>query len=64
MKKILVVEDNRSMREMLCSILGEKGYAVSAAPDVATALLLLRKEPFAAIVSDLQLPDMDGLTFL
>lgn len=63
MKKILVVEDNRSMREMLCSILEEKGYGVSAAPDVGTAFLLLRREPFAAIVSDLQLPDMDGLTF-
>ena len=30
---------------------------------MGTAFLLLRREPFAAIVSDLQLPDMDGLTF-
>lgn len=63
MEKILIVEDNRSMREMLCSIISEKGYAVQSCGDVKTALLLLQKAYFSLIVSDLQLPDMDGLTF-
>jgi len=63
MEKILVVEDNKSMREMLENILTEKKYSVKSAADVSTALLLLRKEHFSVIISDLQLPDMDGLAF-
>jgi len=64
MVKILLVEDNRSMREMLASVLTEKGYAVDAVSDVAAALALLKREDHALIVSDLQLPDMDGIAFL
>jgi DNA-binding NtrC family response regulator len=64
MVKILLVEDNAAMREMLASIIAEKGYAVDAAADVASALVLLKKDDYAMIVSDLQLPDMDGLSFL
>jgi DNA-binding NtrC family response regulator len=63
MEKILVVEDNRAMREMLKEIIGEKGYAVQAAADVEAAFLMLKKESFSVILSDLQLPDMDGFTF-
>ena len=64
MVRILVVEDNASMREMLASIIAEKGYGVDAAADVGSALALLKKNDFAVIVSDLHLPDMDGLSFL
>ncbi len=64
MDRILLVEDNAAMREMLASIIAEKGYAVDAAADVASAMALLKREDPAVIVSDLQLPDMDGLTFL
>ena len=64
MVKILLVEDNASMREMLASIIAEKGFAVDAAADVASGLALLRKNDYGMIVSDLQLPDMDGLSFL
>jgi len=62
MERILVVEDNRAMREMLRTVLSEKGYEVRTAGDAASAMLLLERESFAAVVSDLQLPDMDGLT--
>ncbi len=64
MIKILLVEDNAAMREMLASIIAEKGYAVDAVADVASGLALLKKNDYAVIVSDLQLPDMDGLGFL
>jgi DNA-binding NtrC family response regulator len=63
MVKILVVEDNASMREMLTSIIGEKGFEVENAACVGDALARLKKSDFALIVSDLQLPDMDGLSF-
>ncbi|MCP4150026.1 MAG: sigma-54-dependent Fis family transcriptional regulator [bacterium] len=64
MNKILVVEDNRAMREMLENILGERGYDVKTSEDADTAMLMLKKEHFHVIVSDLQLPGIDGLTFL
>lgn len=63
MAKILVVEDNASMREMLTSIIAEKGFETENAACVGDALALLKKNEFALIVSDLQLPDMDGLSF-
>ncbi len=63
MEKILIVEDNPSMLEMLSNIISEKGYGVKTAADVSSALLLLKKDNFDLIISDLQLPDMDGLTF-
>ncbi len=63
MAKILVVEDNAALREMLTSILSEKGFETENAACVGDALALLNKNDFALIVSDLQLPDMDGLSF-
>jgi DNA-binding NtrC family response regulator len=63
MAKILVVEDNVSMREMLTSIIAEKGLETENAASVGDALTLLKKNEFDLIVSDLQLPDMDGLSF-
>ncbi len=63
MEKILIVEDNPSMLEMLKNIIEEKGYVSGVAGDVSTALLMLKKTNFDLIISDLQLPDMDGLTF-
>lgn len=64
MNKILVVEDNKAMREMLENILQEKGYEVKSAGDVSSAMLLLKSEYFHLIISDLQLPDVDGIAFL
>lgn len=64
MNKLLVVEDNKSMQEMLESILSEKGYLVKTADDVSDAMLLLKKENFHVIISDLQLPGVDGIEFL
>jgi DNA-binding NtrC family response regulator len=63
MAKILVVEDNAAMREMLASIIGEKGFEVESAACVGDGLALLKKSDYALVVSDLQLPDMDGLSF-
>ncbi|MEN8154246.1 MAG: sigma-54 dependent transcriptional regulator [Acidobacteriota bacterium] len=63
MEKILIVEDNRAMLDMLSNIISEKGYQVDTADDVSTALLKIRKFEFNLILSDLQLPDMDGISF-
>lgn len=49
---------------MLQNILEEKGYLVKTANDVLEALLLLKRENFHVIISDLQMPGMDGIEFL
>jgi len=64
MQKILVVEDNRSMREMLETVLSERGYDITTAEDASTALLHLKRASYAVMISDLQMPGMDGLQLL
>ena len=59
--RILLVEDDPRLAEMVKTYLGESGFAVVVAADGASALALHAREEFDAIVLDLMLPDMDGL---
>jgi len=59
--RILLIEDDRRLAEMLSEYLGEAGYRVSVAGDGRTGLSRLGSEPYDALVLDLMLPDMDGL---
>jgi two-component system OmpR family response regulator len=60
--KILCVDDDPYLLDLLQYALGRDGYAVSVAGDGATALRLARTDPPDAVLLDLQLPDIDGLT--
>lgn len=60
-RRILLIEDDSRLAEMVSEYLGEAGYRVSAAPGGAAGMRLLEREPFDALVLDLSLPDMDGL---
>jgi len=64
MAKILVVDDDQGMRELLEIMLTEEGYRVSTAGDAAKALARCRKEMFDLIITDLKMPKMDGIGFL
>lgn len=59
-KRILVVEDHEDTCLGMKLLLTRRGYAVRTAPDVATALALLRAEKFDLLLSDLGLPDGTG----
>jgi DNA-binding response OmpR family regulator len=59
--RILLIEDDRRLAEMVSEYLGEAGFAVSLAGDGRTGLSRLRAEPYDALVLDLMLPDLDGL---
>ncbi len=61
---ILVVEDDRDMREFIRDILAENGYPVTLAANGEEALARLEQEPLPIIVSDLKMPVMDGRTLL
>jgi two-component system, NtrC family, response regulator PilR len=64
MAKILVVDDDQGMRELLEIMLTEEGYRVSTAGDGGKALARCRKETFDLIITDLKMPKMDGIAFL
>jgi len=59
---ILLVEDTVLVRVMEKRILEDAGYEVVAAVDGVDALNALGRRPFAAVVSDIMMPNMDGLT--
>ncbi len=63
--RVLVVEDSDFFRQMIVPVLQSNGYDVTAVPDAARALALRDVgAPFEAIVSDIEMPDMDGFDFV
>jgi two-component system chemotaxis response regulator CheB len=62
--RVLVVDDSAVVRQALAQILGRAGMAVLTANDPIIALDKMRRERPDAIVLDVEMPRMDGLTFL
>lgn len=60
---VLVVDDDREMRISLSHLLDKAGYGVIAAGDGAEALEALRGNEIDVVLSDVRMPNMDGLTF-
>jgi len=64
MVKILVIDDEPSIRSLLDTLLRRKGYDVVLADSGRKGLELFRREHPDVIVLDLKMPEMDGLTVL
>jgi two-component system OmpR family response regulator len=62
--RVLIVEDEPALSRQLRQSLADAGYAVDAAADGARADFLARTETYDAVVLDLGLPKIDGLTLL
>jgi two-component system, OmpR family, response regulator len=62
--RILVAEDEPQLSRQLAAALGEAGYAVDCAADGERADFLIQTEEIDAVVLDLGLPKIDGLTLL
>jgi len=62
--RILVVDDERSMRELLAIVLRREGYEVLLADNGRTAIGLLEREPVDLLISDIKMPDMSGVEVL
>jgi two-component system, OmpR family, response regulator MtrA len=60
--RVLLIEDERSIRELVSEQLRRAGYDCRAVGDGREGLQLLLEQPFDAIVLDLMLPHVDGLT--
>ena len=61
---ILVGEDDPALREMLVEVLHEDGLQVRAVTGAGDALRALRETQFDLILSDIQMPEMDGFELL
>jgi two-component system OmpR family response regulator len=62
--RVLVVEDDADLSRQLKAVLTEAGYAVDTAPDGEEGHFLGDTEPYDAVVLDLGLPVIDGVTVL
>jgi len=64
MESILIVDDDSGFQELLKAILAEEGYRVQAVGSVAESVALGSRKKFDLVLSDLRLPDGDGLKVL
>jgi len=62
--RVLVVDDEFEMAAMIADELGDRGYRALALRSGRDALARLRQEPYDALVTDLRMPEVDGLTLL
>lgn len=63
-KTVLIIDDSKSMRSVIAFTLGQAGYKTIEANDGHDALVKLTENTIDLIISDLNMPNMDGLTFL
>ena len=61
MFRILLAEDDQVMREYLTRALERAGYAVTAVDRGTAALPLIETEPFDLLLTDIVMPEMDGI---
>lgn len=59
-KRVLVVDDDREIRWLLAMFIGKLDYDVVQAPNGAEALSMFQAHPFDLVISDIQMPVMDG----
>jgi len=62
--RVLVVDDEQSLRKVLAATLSREGYQVEVAEDGEEALIVLERDGADVIVTDLVMPKMDGLSLL
>ena len=62
--KVLIVDDERAIRNSLKEILGDEGYDVDTAEDGAAALEMTANEKYDVIFCDIKMPNMDGIEVL
>ena len=60
MSRILIIEDDQKIQEILVEFLKEYGYETDSAYDGVTGLAMLQKAAYDLILLDLMLPKIDG----
>ena len=62
--RVLIVDDEKFIRDILADFLGMEGYVVRMAEDGAAALTELQTTPYDIVISDLKMPRMGGIELL
>ena len=63
-KRVMTVDDSKTMRDMVAFTLRSAGFEVSAAADGKEALRLLAANPVDVVITDLNMPVMDGVSLI
>jgi DNA-binding NtrC family response regulator len=61
---ILVIDDDRFVRNVIVSILDRCGYSWLSAPDGESAMKLMKQRKFRLVITDIFMPGMDGLELI
>ena len=61
MKKILVIDDDIQLNEMICEILTFEGYEIKSAPNGMEGLKLFIKDRPDLVITDIYMPEKEGL---
>ncbi len=63
-EKLLIVDDESDILEMLSSFLKQEGFRVRTAPGGYEAIEIFKSEPFDVVITDMRMPGIDGLTVM
>ena len=64
MSNLLIVDDEQSYRQLLSLVFEGNGHTIRTASNGREAVEMLRQEPADLIISDVKMPDMDGIALL
>ncbi|MDB2414464.1 response regulator [Rickettsiales bacterium] len=62
--KILAVDDSKTIRTMISTVLSAEGYEIIEAEDGAHALSILQEHHFALIITDINMPKINGIELI
>src|SRR5712671_3953187 len=62
--RLLIVDDEAAQMTAMCHTLEDKGYATTGYTSPSLALVALREREFDLVLTDLTMPEMDGIAFL
>ena len=63
-KKILVIDDSASIRKSISYVLNQEGFSVTEAEDGVDGLTKAGRDTFDLIVTDINMPNLDGIGFI
>lgn len=62
-RRVVVIDDDHGVREILSLALTAEGYEVESATDGAAGLAVLERQPADAVIVDMRMPELDGSSF-
>ena len=63
-QRILLVDDDEPTRELFARLLAQRGYQVAEAGNGRTALEQMQQKPAELVITDMIMPEMDGMEFV